>query len=144
MSRTFTLAELAEYSGRDGKPVYVAVRGQVFDMSSGASFYGPGKCHAMLPVCIPAGPMPSAAGQEVWHCACAYACGPTPAGGPYEVFAGKEVARALGLMKIDAAECNDDLSGLDDKQLQTLQDWVSSRPLTRFISSVSSVCRTMA
>lgn len=46
-----------------------------------------------------------------------------------QAFAGKECARALALMKVDAAECNDNLSDLTDKQLQTLQDWV--RPLGR-------------
>mmetsp|Transcript_13828 Transcript_13828/g.34016 ORF Transcript_13828/g.34016 Transcript_13828/m.34016 type:complete len:103 (-) Transcript_13828:392-700(-) len=85
MSQTFTAEELAHYDGKDGKPVYLALRGQVFDVSEGRSFYGPG--------------------------------------GPYEAFAGKECSRALALMKIDAAECNDNLEGLDDKCLQTLQDW---------------------
>lgn len=38
--REFTLTELAEYDGKDGKPVYLAIRGQVFDVSEGRSFYG--------------------------------------------------------------------------------------------------------
>lgn len=30
-------------------------------------------------------------------------------------------------MKIDGADCNDDLSGLEDKHLTVLQDWVSGQ-----------------
>lgn len=44
-------------------------------------------------------------------------------GGGYHVFAGREIARALGKMAINAAECNDDLSDFTDKQHSTLQEW---------------------
>jgi len=38
-----TLAELAEYDGRDAsKPLCISVRGTIYDVSSGRSFYGPG------------------------------------------------------------------------------------------------------
>ena len=46
--RTFTLAELAQYNGSDAsKPLYLAVLGDVFDVSSGGKYYGPdGGYHA--------------------------------------------------------------------------------------------------
>lgn len=38
----FTPPQLLPYNGADGKPVYLAVRGQVFDVTPGRNFYGPG------------------------------------------------------------------------------------------------------
>ncbi|KAI1487438.1 membrane-associated progesterone receptor component 1 [Biscogniauxia mediterranea] len=40
--RTFTPRTLLLFDGQDGKPVYLAVRGRVFDVSAGRNFYGPG------------------------------------------------------------------------------------------------------
>lgn len=40
--RTFTPRTLLPYTGENGKPVYFAVRGRVFDVSTGRNFYGPG------------------------------------------------------------------------------------------------------
>eukprot|EP00055_Hartaetosiga_balthica_P004942 m.13797 g.13797 ORF g.13797 m.13797 type:complete len:154 (+) comp4198_c2_seq1:155-616(+) len=47
--REFTLEELRKYDGtniiaehRNEKAIYIAVDGDVFDMTSGATFYGPG------------------------------------------------------------------------------------------------------
>ncbi|KAL2137851.1 hypothetical protein VTI28DRAFT_7999 [Corynascus sepedonium] len=40
--RTFTPRTLLPYNGEGGKPVYLAVRGRVFDVSRGRNFYGPG------------------------------------------------------------------------------------------------------
>ncbi|KAI5927736.1 membrane-associated progesterone receptor component 1 [Camillea tinctor] len=40
--RTFTPRTLLPYNGLEGKPVYLAVRGRVFDVSAGRNFYGPG------------------------------------------------------------------------------------------------------
>ena len=40
--RTFTPPELKPYNGEDNAGVYLAVRGKVFDVTSGKNFYGPG------------------------------------------------------------------------------------------------------
>ncbi|MCJ1441361.1 MAG: hypothetical protein MMC23_001847 [Stictis urceolatum] len=40
--RTFTPPELKPLNGEEGRPVYMGVRGQVFDVTNGRNFYGPG------------------------------------------------------------------------------------------------------
>ncbi|CAK7565007.1 MAG: Dihydrodipicolinate synthase [Sporothrix epigloea] len=40
--RTYTPRTLLPFDGNDGRPVYLAVRGCVFDVSTGRQFYGPG------------------------------------------------------------------------------------------------------
>ncbi|KAJ5390667.1 Damage response protein 1 [Penicillium cataractarum] len=40
--RTYTPKTLIEFNGEDGRPVFLAVRGRVFDVSPGRNFYGPG------------------------------------------------------------------------------------------------------
>ncbi|GKT48131.1 damage response protein 1 [Colletotrichum spaethianum] len=40
--RTFTPRTLLPFTGENNKPVYVAVRGRVFDVTAGSNFYGPG------------------------------------------------------------------------------------------------------
>jgi len=44
--RIFTPVTLTEFDGTNGKPIYFAVRGRVFDVSSGRNFYGPGGPYA--------------------------------------------------------------------------------------------------
>ncbi|GIL51282.1 hypothetical protein Vafri_7313 [Volvox africanus] len=88
MSRTFTASELSMYDGSDGdKPVYIAVKGIVYDVSAARDFYGKG--------------------------------------GPYEIFAGRECSRALAIMKVDLAACNDNLADCTAQQLKTLEDWIT-------------------
>ncbi|PNH00377.1 putative steroid-binding protein 3, partial [Tetrabaena socialis] len=41
MAKTFTAEELLAYDGSDpSKPVYIAVRGDVYDVSASREFYG--------------------------------------------------------------------------------------------------------
>jgi predicted heme/steroid binding protein len=37
-----TLEELKKYNGKDEKKICIAIKGEIFDVSRGASFYGPG------------------------------------------------------------------------------------------------------
>ncbi|XAR69976.1 hypothetical protein NMG60_11001773 [Bertholletia excelsa] len=44
-----TLEQLRQYDGTDSsKPVYLAVRGRIFDVTTGKSFYGPGGPYAVF------------------------------------------------------------------------------------------------
>ena len=46
-----TAAELAAADGADGAPLWLAIRGRVYDVTAGAAFYGPGKSyHAFVGV----------------------------------------------------------------------------------------------
>ncbi|KAL9233938.1 hypothetical protein vseg_008870 [Gypsophila vaccaria] len=44
-----TLEQLKQYDGSDpSKPIYVAIKGQIFDVTTGLSFYGPGGPYSMF------------------------------------------------------------------------------------------------
>ena len=44
-----TPRQLLAYNGTDpSKPIYVAMKGQIYDVTSGGSFYGPGGPYAMF------------------------------------------------------------------------------------------------
>lgn len=38
------LGELRKYCGRGGEPIYVSIKGVVYDVSESAHLYGPGEC----------------------------------------------------------------------------------------------------
>lgn len=41
--------QLRQFNGSDpSKPIYVAVKGRIFDVTTGKSFYGPGGAYAMF------------------------------------------------------------------------------------------------
>jgi membrane-associated progesterone receptor component len=44
--RTYTPRSLLPFNGEQGAPVFLAVRGRVFDVSRGRNFYGPGGPYA--------------------------------------------------------------------------------------------------
>lgn len=47
--RDYTLEELAEFDGSDPqKPLLIAIRGQVYDVTRGRDFYGPGGPYGMF------------------------------------------------------------------------------------------------
>ncbi|GET93777.1 hypothetical protein, conserved [Leishmania tarentolae] len=54
--KSFTAEELAQFSGENGTPIYISVKGKVYDCTGGAAFYGPGKSYAVF------------AGKEVSRC----------------------------------------------------------------------------
>ncbi|WFD32382.1 hypothetical protein MSPP1_003427 [Malassezia sp. CBS 17886] len=82
----FTAEELAAFDGTDAsKPVYVAVKGIVFDVTPKRDMYGPG-------------------------------CG-------YNVFAGKDASRALGMSSLKEEDAVSDYSTLTESQLKVLDDW---------------------
>lgn len=41
----FTREELAEFNGGDGRPLYLAIRKRVYDVTEGPSFYGVGRTY---------------------------------------------------------------------------------------------------
>nr|KYP44224.1 putative steroid-binding protein 3 [Cajanus cajan] len=48
-SMELTPQQLSQYNGTDpSKPIYVAVKGRVYDVTTGKSFYGPGGPYAMF------------------------------------------------------------------------------------------------
>jgi len=44
--KTFTPPTLKPFNGENDQPVYLAVRGKIFDVTSGRNFYGPGGPYA--------------------------------------------------------------------------------------------------
>lgn len=79
------LEELKAYDGKDtGKPIYLAIKGTIFDVSKGRHFYGPDGIYP---------------------------------------FAGRECARAFALLSTDKEDCNDNLDGLHEMDLENLQGW---------------------
>ena len=47
--KVFTVSQLAQYDGSDPeKPVYLAIKGKVYDVSAGRSYYGPGGSYSFF------------------------------------------------------------------------------------------------
>ncbi|KAK1231410.1 hypothetical protein PQX77_005473 [Marasmius sp. AFHP31] len=82
----FTQEHLKEFDGSDpSKPIYVSIKGTVFDVTHKKDVYGPGKS--------------------------------------YNIFAGKDGSRGLGLSSLKTEDAVPDYSVLDEKDMKTLNDW---------------------
>jgi len=82
----FTLEELRQYDGSDPtKPIYVSIKGTVFDVSLKRDIYGPTKA--------------------------------------YNVFAGKDGSRGLGMSSLKPEDAVPDYTGLSDSDMKVLNDW---------------------
>ncbi|EJF65199.1 progesterone binding protein [Dichomitus squalens LYAD-421 SS1] len=82
----FTVEQLKQFDGTDlSKPIYVAIKGTVFDVTRKADTYGKGKS--------------------------------------YNLFAGKDASRALGMSSLKPEDAVSDYSTLSEADLKTLNDW---------------------
>ena len=88
----FTRAQLLSYNGTTKKELYVAIRGNIFDVTENTKSYGPGKA--------------------------------------YNKLVGKDSSRLFGLNKLQLKDTDGnpenswDISGLDEKQLKIVDDWI--------------------
>eukprot|EP01134_Creolimax_fragrantissima_P000714 CFRG0714T1 len=86
--RHFSAEELRHFDGTDeNSPVYVAIKGIVYDVSENRDAYKPGKGYAL--------------------------------------FAGRDASRALALMSLKVDDATANLDGLEPKQMDVLDNWVS-------------------
>ncbi|KAI4875311.1 hypothetical protein NFI96_022579 [Prochilodus magdalenae] len=82
--RLFTDEDLRKYDGsEDGQPIYMAIKGVVFDVTSGKKFYGKGAA--------------------------------------YNALVGKDSTRAVAKMSLDPKDLTHDITGLTEKQLESLE-----------------------
>ncbi|TDL24288.1 cytochrome b5 [Rickenella mellea] len=84
----FTPERLKDYDGsQPGKPIYVAIKGTIFDVTAKVEMYGPGKS--------------------------------------YNIFAGKDGSRGLGMSSLKPEDAVPDYSTLDENDMKVLDDWHS-------------------
>jgi membrane-associated progesterone receptor component len=74
--RSFTPLELRQFDGRDGERILFAIKGKVYDVTAGRSFYGPGELNLSLSL---------ARHRRAY----------SSVGGPYENFAGRDASRGM-------------------------------------------------
>jgi membrane-associated progesterone receptor component len=107
----------AVFSGTDGKPTYVAIKGIVYDVS-GNKAYGPeGTYKGELPtlhdflswVFSSGSPLRMEYSNTAW----------------IVVFVGKDSTRALALSSLKPEDCVPDWYDLDEKERKVLSDWVA-------------------
>ncbi|EIN09923.1 cytochrome b5, partial [Punctularia strigosozonata HHB-11173 SS5] len=84
----YTLEQLKEFDGSDpSKPIYVAIKGDVFDVTRKADVYGHGKS--------------------------------------YNIFAGKDGSKGLGMSSLKEEDAVPDWSELPGSEKKVLNDWHS-------------------
>ncbi|KAJ3376962.1 hypothetical protein HDU84_009209, partial [Entophlyctis sp. JEL0112] len=106
-TRAFSPAELAKYNGIDAaQPVYLALKGVVYDVSSARNMYSPGSGYSAF------------AGKLCQ----------IPAASDFNAnisFNGQDASRALGMSSLKAEDCVADYSTLNAEQMETLDKWVA-------------------
>jgi membrane-associated progesterone receptor component len=81
-----TSEEMSKCTGDDPfRPILVALKGKIYDMTEARNFYGPG--------------------------------------GAYHVYAGREVARALGKMSLAETDCTGIIDDFSEKDKTRLEEW---------------------
>jgi len=84
----YTQEQLKEFDGSDpSKPIYVAIKGTIFDVSKKADVYGKGQS--------------------------------------YNLFAGKDASKALGMSSLKQEDAISDYSTLPENEMKTLEEWYS-------------------
>ncbi|PSS06864.1 hypothetical protein PHLCEN_2v3522 [Hermanssonia centrifuga] len=97
----FTVEQLKEFDGSNAeKPVYVAIKGTVFDVTRKRETYGQG--------------------------------------GSYNIFAGKDASRALGMSSLKQEDALSDYSALSEGDMKTLNDWYSFFECVAMLSVILS------
>ncbi|EGO00471.1 hypothetical protein SERLA73DRAFT_52630 [Serpula lacrymans var. lacrymans S7.3] len=87
-SDPYTLEQLKEYDGsKPDKPIYVSIKGDIFDVTRKADVYGPGKS--------------------------------------YNLFAGKDGSKGLGMSSLKPEDAIPDYSTLQENDRKVLDDWHS-------------------
>ncbi|KAK6155730.1 hypothetical protein DH2020_009978 [Rehmannia glutinosa] len=105
-----SVEELKQYDGSDpNKPLLMAIKGQIYDVTQGRSFFSFCLVRSEYRVSLDGKP-----DLVVMF------YGP---GGPYALFAGKDASRALAKMSFEDKDLNGDLTGLGVFELEALQDW---------------------
>nr|XP_031858054.1 uncharacterized protein CI109_006496 [Kwoniella shandongensis]KAA5525126.1 hypothetical protein CI109_006496 [Kwoniella shandongensis] len=96
-----TPSQLSQFDGSDpSKPIYVAIKGRVFDVTAKPEMYGKGR--------------------------------------GYNIFAGKDASKGLGMSSLDIKDAVPDYSSLNETQMHTLNQWES------FFEKVSRAIMLMA
>ena len=111
--RDFTADQLRHFDGKDNKPIYIALKGDVFDVSSARQFYGEGSGYVVYAA----------------RCWCAPASSPLQSPSPtyrYNCFAGRDATRAMAKLSFEESDlANSRVDDLGPFERDVLNDWYS-------------------